>query len=154
MRNEFQLYANHPAASPGGRLSPPSGALSVLSSPVHLQFIHYVKAQFDAVRRMHREDKENPAGSPKIAAMAAEEGAGHDQDAAADQSGAEADAATLGPHQQQQQPACHVELPGRQSVEMRNEMLETCGCYVTLITMCVPIVNPRPRMERTEDGAN
>ena len=46
MRNEFQLYANHPAASPGGRLSPPSGALSVLSSPVHLQFIHYVKAQF------------------------------------------------------------------------------------------------------------
>ena len=104
MRNEFQLYANHPAASPGGRLSPPSGALSVLSSPVHLQFIHYVKAQFNAVRRMHREDKENPAGSPKIAAMAAEA----DGDGAAAESGAESDAAAG--HIKQQQPACHVEL--------------------------------------------
>ena len=60
--------------------------------------------QFDAVRRMHREDKENPAGSPKIAAMAAEA----DGDGAAAESGAESDAAAG--HIKQQQPACHVEL--------------------------------------------
>jgi hypothetical protein len=31
---------------------------------------------------------------------------------------------------------------------MRNEMLETCGCYVTLITMC------SDREPTTADGAN
>ena len=79
-RNEFQLYANHPAQSPGGR-NKPSPTLSVLSSPVYLQFIQYCCTQFELVKALYREDHAHPAGSPKLAAVAAASGGGADVDA-------------------------------------------------------------------------
>jgi hypothetical protein len=69
-RNEFQLHENHPAQSPGGRTYEPAATLSVLSSPVYLQFVHYITVQMSLVRALYLEDQRHPAGSPKLTAMA------------------------------------------------------------------------------------
>jgi hypothetical protein len=69
-RNEFQLHENHPAQSPGGRTYEHAATLSVLSSPVYLQFVHYITVQMSLVRALYLEDQRHPAGSPKLTAMA------------------------------------------------------------------------------------
>jgi len=81
-RNEFQLHENHPAQSPGGRVTQPASTLSVLSSPVYLRFLHYITSQLQEVRALYLEDQRHPAGSPKLHALAQAAGVGESESGA------------------------------------------------------------------------